>query len=57
MSDLGVWIACSVLGCTGGIGVWHRHADNFRDRFICPDHDPWEIDHDHDHDHDEEATQ
>jgi hypothetical protein len=43
-----VWIACSVIGCPGGIGVWHKHADNFRDRFICPDHDPWEVGTDHD---------
>jgi hypothetical protein len=32
-----VWIHCSVIGCPNGIGVWHGHADNFRDRFICPE--------------------
>lgn len=33
-----VWIDCSATGCTNGISVYWQHADNFRDRFWCPEH-------------------
>lgn len=32
-----VWIECSAIGCTNGIGVHWRHVDNFMDRYWCPD--------------------
>ncbi|WP_155991925.1 hypothetical protein [Nocardioides sp. URHA0032] len=33
-----VWIECLEPGCPNGIGVHWRHAENFTDRFYCPDH-------------------
>jgi len=36
------WIECAEPGCPNGIGVHWRHVENFRGRFICPNHAPAE---------------
>lgn len=38
-----VWIECQQTGCPNGIGVWHKHARNFEDRYRCPEHDVAEV--------------
>lgn len=38
-----VWIQCQEVGCPNGIGVWHKHAANLQDRWLCDEHDVAEV--------------